>query len=65
VTVVPDAPPVPPCEAEFDPLTGLLNLRKMHSWRDGSKKLDCCRLCGVSKVDLKRSSKTVTRLPKN
>jgi hypothetical protein len=41
-----------PCPAPFDPVSGLLNLRKRHAWLPGEcRPLQCCRLCGKTRKE--------------
>jgi len=49
LTALPETRLAAQCMAPFDPATGLLNLRKRHSWRDGEgRQRTHCRLCGRS-----------------
>lgn len=56
-TLIATTPALPPCTAEVDDQTGLLNVNSTHRWRDGARVLTECRLCGKSRRDLRQQAR--------
>jgi len=64
VTILPTSRPMAKCTGSVDPLTGLLNWRRRHSWSlpEGyypRKTFDHCRLCGRTRNEA-RAPKPIT-----